>query len=417
MPSLPPASPESRRAFDRRMSFVFAGNFVSLGVFYPFFPVWLGYQGLDGDEIGLILAIQIGLRVLVCPPVLRRADRSSDRAHLLIAAGFASLAASCLFFVVDGMAQVLIATLILAAVWCPAIPLSDAIALSGVRRLGSDYGRSRLWGSIAFIAANVAGGALLGRIGHGGFPIVLTLTFLTAALVTLFAPRMGQPRQASPLPLSPTQEPWLPARSLADRFRRLAPAPDLRRLLPLLLAIALIQASHAMLNGFASLQWARLGYSPIEIGVFWAIGVTAEVALFRLAAKPLRRFGVRAFLIAAAVTAAARWSLLSTDLGLIGFAILQTTHALTFAATHVSLQTLIGSSVAENRFGAAQGLSFALQTVLMAGATFGGGLLYKSLEAGAFYAMTALALMALGLLLVAPQPQSAGSGGQTSEPS
>lgn len=399
------------------MAFVFAGNFISLGLFYPFFPVWLGHQGLDGDQIGLILAIQIGLRVLVCPPVLRRADRSRDRARLLIAAGFASLAASCLFFLVQGMAQVLIATLILAAVWCPAIPLSDAIALSGVRRLGADYGRSRLWGSLAFIAANVAGGALLGRIGHGGFPLVLSLSFLIAALVTLLAPRLGPPQQASPLPLAAPEEPWLPVRSLASRFRRLAPAPDLRRLLPLLVAMALIQASHAMLNGFASLEWARLGYSPIEIGVFWAIGVTAEVVLFRLVAKPMRRFGVRAFLLAAALTAAARWSLLSIDLGLIGFALLQTTHALTFAATHVSLQTLIGASVAENRFGAAQGLSFALQTVMMAAATFGGGLLYKNLGAGAFYAMAAMAVLALLILLVAPQPQSAASGGKTSEPS
>ena len=58
-------SAPSRRTFDRRISFVFAGNFVTLGIFFPFFPVWLGQKGLDGDEIGLILALQIGLRVLV----------------------------------------------------------------------------------------------------------------------------------------------------------------------------------------------------------------------------------------------------------------------------------------------------------------------------------------------------------------
>ncbi len=399
------------------MSLVFAGNFVTLGIFFPFFPVWLGHQGLDGEEIGLILAVQIGLRVLVCPPLLRRADRSSERAHLLIATGCASFAAANLYFLVDGFTQILVATLVLAAVWCPAIPLSDAIALSGVRRLGSDYGRSRLWGSLAFIAANVAGGVLLGHIGDGGFPLILSVTFLVAAAATLLAPRMGCPLRASPLPLSASQEPWLPQRGLTSRLRHLAPAPDLRKLLPVLLAIALIQASHALLNGFASLEWTRLEYSSAEIGCFWAIGVLAEVVLFRLAARPLRRFGVRAFLIAAALTASARWTLLAFDLGLFGFALLQASHAMTFAATHVALQSLIGSSVAENRFGAAQGLSFALQTLLMATATFGGGLLYDAFAASAFYAMAGMALAALALLLVAPQPQSIGSGGKTSDPS
>ncbi|WP_192843850.1 MFS transporter [Aureimonas sp. D3] len=407
----------TRRMFDRRMSFVFAGNFVTLGIFFPFFPVWLGHKGLDGDEIGLILALQIGLRVLVCPPVLRQADRSRDRAHLLIAAAFASLVASLPFFQVEGWSPILLATLVLAAVWCPAIPLTDAIALSGVRRLGSDYGRSRLWGSISFIAANIAGGVLIGWLGVGRFPLVLCLAFLTAALVTLAAPRLGQPLKASPLPLAPPQEPWTPSPSLVQRLRRLGPAPDMKRLLPTLIGIALIQASHALLNGFASLQWAKLGYGAVEIGVFWAIGVVAEVMLFRLAAKPLRRFGIKAVLLASALVAAARWTVFTHDLGLVGFAFLQTAHAMTFAAAHVSLQMLIGSSVAENRFGAAQGLSFALQTTLMAAATFGGGVLYQQGGAEAFYAMAAMALAAFVIIALSPQPQSAGEGGKTREPS
>lgn len=399
------------------MSFVFAGNFVTLGIFFPFFPVWLGQKGLDGDEIGLILALQIGLRVLVCPPVLRQADRSRDRAHLLIATAFASFLAAHLFFVVDGWVAILMATLVLASVWCPAIPLTDAIALSGVRRLGSDYGRSRLWGSIAFILANIAGGFLMGWLGAGRFPLILALAFLVAALVTLAAPRMGRPHEHSPLPLAPPQEPWAPSPSLIKRLRRLGPAPDMHRLLPTLLGISLIQASHALLNGFASLEWARLGYSSVEIGVFWAIGVIAEVILFRFAAKPLRRFGIKTVLCAAALIAALRWSLLTTDLGLVGFGLLQMSHAMTFAATHLSLQMLIGSSVAENRFGAAQGLSFALQTALMAAATFGGGVLYQNMGAHAFYAMALMALSALAIIALSPQPQSSGEGGKTSEPS
>ncbi len=406
-----PAHHDERRAFDRRMSFVFAGNFISLGIFYPFFPVWLGSKGLDGDAIGLILALQIGLRVLVCPPVLRRADTSRDRAHLLIATSFATFGAATLTFVVDSWLEILVATLLLSAFWCPAIPLSDAIALSGVRRLGADYGRSRLWGSIAFIAANVAGGFAIGRLGLDGFPLILSATFLVAALVTLASPRMGRPRAGTPPPLDSTPDPWVPAGVWRRRFARLMPAPDIGSLLPLLMGISLIQASHALLNGFSSLQWDRLGYGATAIGMFWAIGVVAEVVLFRFAAEPLRRFGLRAILLVTAVVATLRWCLLTLDLGLAGFALLQTTHALTFAATHVCLQSLIGSSLPENRVGAAQGLAFALQTVLLAAATFGGGVLFKGVGGDAFFAMAAMTALATLILLLAPQPQSAREGG------
>jgi len=112
-----------------------------------------------------------------------------------------------------------------------------------------------------------------------------------------------------------------------------------------------------------------------------------------------------------------RWSLLTLYLVFVGFLLLHTTHALTFAGTHLALQTLIGSAVAERRLGAAQGTAFALQTSLMAATTFGGGLLYSAFGAGAFLAMAALAGAGVLLALVAPQPQRAEVGGATSEPS
>lgn len=405
------------RAFERRMSWVFVGTFLTLGVFNPFFPVWLAAEGLDGDTIGFILAVQIALRVVACPLVLQLADRSRERADVLLAVTFASLGAALLFLVVDGWLAILLATLALAAVWSPVIPLSDAVALAGVRRLRIDYGRSRLWGSLAFIAANVAGGFAIARLGPQAFPAILVAAFAIAAVVTLGVPRLGRPRQATPAPLAPTNEPWVPTASFQRRLRRLAPAPDVRLMLPMLLAIGLVQASHALLNGFGSLQWSKRGYSSAEIGVFWAIGVVAEVVLFRFAAKPMQRLGVRGFVIVAGLACVLRWVLFTIDLGVAGFALLQLTHALTFAGTHIALQTLIGSSVAEHRLGAAQGTAFALQTTLMASATFGGGFLYTAFGAQSFLAMAAMAAVGVAILLLAPQPQRRDVGGATNEPS
>ena len=44
------------------------------------------------------------------------------------------------------------------------------MALSGVRRFNSDYARMRVWGSISFLVANLAGGIALQHFGAGILP-------------------------------------------------------------------------------------------------------------------------------------------------------------------------------------------------------------------------------------------------------
>src|SRR6202008_1618585 len=45
------------------------------------------------------------------------------------------------------------------------IPLSETMAMRGVRAAGLDYGRMRLWGSLSFIAASFGGGLAVDRFG------------------------------------------------------------------------------------------------------------------------------------------------------------------------------------------------------------------------------------------------------------
>ena len=46
-------------------------------------------------------------------------------------------------------------------VWGLALPVGEALALTGMRRFGLDYGRMRVGGSVAFIVTNLGAGALL----------------------------------------------------------------------------------------------------------------------------------------------------------------------------------------------------------------------------------------------------------------
>lgn len=395
------------------MAVVYAGTFLIFGVFQPFFPVWLKEKGLDDDWVGLILAAQIALRILVTGPVLRRADRTANRAGTLIVLACAAGLASLLFGAVDGPVAILVATLIFCALWAPLVPLGDAIALTGVRRLRIDFGRARLWGSLAFILANVGAGILFGFAGAGWFPMVLSVAFIVSVLLTLTVPKdLGAPGGATNL-----EPPVLPPPGAVVGWRRLRPAPDLAPLAPLFLTVSLIQGSHAMLNGFASIHWVSLGYSEAEIGILWAVGVAAEIVLFRFAAAPMRRLGVRGILALAGSVAVARWLLFTVDTGYASVLVFQLAHGLTFAATLVALQSVIADGVPEGRYGAAQGFAFVLQTVTTAVATLAGGFLFSQAGAGGFAAMALMAALALVILLVVPQPQRAAAGGNSVEPS
>ncbi len=65
---------------------------------------------------------------------------------------------------VEGAVAILLAFAVAAVAFSPALSLSDAYALNGLGARGRAYGPVRLWGSVAFIAANIGAGTLLGFI-------------------------------------------------------------------------------------------------------------------------------------------------------------------------------------------------------------------------------------------------------------
>lgn len=339
----------------------------------------------------MVLAAQIGVRVAISPSVLSFADRSRERAYVLLALAWMATAAAVAFSIAEGFSAILLVALLLAAIWGSVIPLTDAVAIAGVRRRLADYGRTRLWGSVAFIFSNVAGGVIIGHYGIAWFPALLFLAFLAAALMTCLVPRIG--RTAAITAHQPR----------VIGLRRLWPRGDIAHLLPALLAVALIQSSHALFYGFGSILWTERGYSAVEVGILWAIGVVAEIFLFRYASRIVKIIGARRFLMLGGAMGVVRWCLFPVDLGLFGYAILQIAHGFTFGATHLSLQNLIGSNVSEHRIGAAQGTAFALHTTMMAGATFGSGAAYAALGANAFFVMAGLAAGGLALTVLAPR--------------
>ena len=56
----------------------------------------------------------------------------------------------------------------------------NSLALSGVRRFGSNYSHMRIWGSIAFLGANFGGGVILSWTSPQAVPVIMTLSLCVA---------------------------------------------------------------------------------------------------------------------------------------------------------------------------------------------------------------------------------------------
>ena len=376
------------------MSVGFAGVFAPLAVQLAFLPVWFEHVGFTSGQIGLLLGLPLLVRVLTTPPLLALADRVPDRKAYFAACAAAAFATSIGYFAFASFGPLLIVTILVAVATAVAIPLADAIALSGVRRLAVEYGTMRLWGSVAFVAITLGVGWVVERTGVGFVPFAVAGTLLVTLGCGLY------------LPSAPRLEGHRPATELLGD----------RTLLLALAAGAMANAAHALFYGFSSIHWTGLGFSATTIGLLWGLGVAAEVALFALAVPLLP--GVRPLQLVAVGCAVGivRWAMFTVDGGVVWFASNALLHGATFGAVLLGVQRLIAERVDDARQGSAQALASAMMAPATAVVTLVSGWLYGALGGDAFWIMAAFAAAGLSLVLLAFQPQSAGEGGETSDP-
>jgi PPP family 3-phenylpropionic acid transporter len=395
-----------------RLGFLYAALFLVIGCYLPYMPVWLSWRTLSADQIAILLATPLYIRIVFTPVISFVADLLGNRRGIVIALAWGSLGSFALLWVSDGFWQMMLAIALLAVNWTTIMPLVETIAISGIRKSGLDYGRVRLWGSLTFIGASLAAGIVIQFRDAGTvLPMLMTATALLIFAAYL-VPRDVEPkRQGSPV------------RRLRLRHAfALARAP---LFLLFLLAAAMIQGSHALLYAFGSLHWRAQGFSGGTIGALWSIGVIAEVALFAVSGRLVSYVGSTRLMVLAGGAAVVRWAVLALDPPLLATGLVQTLHALSFGATHLAAIHFLTHAVPEDRSATAQGLYAAVVAGLVLGSvTIACGPLYEAYGGQAYAAMVLLAGIGTaaaallgchwqGGLVVGDQPHSAGKGVKT----
>jgi len=374
-----------------RLAGYYGAVFGAGGVLLPFWPSWLGAQGLGASEIGVLLAAAMVARILATPLIARVADTTGERKRLVVLLCAASLACWALFPVVAGFWMLLIVGVLAQGSSAASMPLVEDMTLGAVRAStrdgvvrageGLEYGRIRLVGSVTFLLAAALGGVwLTGRAADH----VLVLMIAGAGWVFVAALLLPDLRPTERLSID-----------LVGGLRTVLTRPGFA---PLFLAAGLIQASHMVYYGFGTLQWRAAGLSDGFIGVLWAEGVVAEIALFWYAAALMRRIHPVHMMVLGGAIGALRWLGTGATHDPIPLLVLQALHGVSFGATHIGALHFLRERAPAGLTATAQGLYSALAMGMLGGLTMmASGPLVSALGAAAYFVMAAMCVAGAAL--------------------
>ncbi len=370
-----------------RYSCAYGALFLVIGVFMPFWPLWLADRGLGAEQISWLLAIASWVRIATTPALCRAYDRGGWFRHLPIALVLTATAGFALFSVAQGFWVFLLLQVFTAIAFQPLMPIVDSRAMAEVRAERLDYGRIRLWGSLTFILATLGAGYLL-----EWQPTSIVLWLMLSALLLTAAAIAVLPQE----PRRPAPERHGAAH---DGKARLSEIFKKRPLVVCLVVGALIQGSHGMYYALGSLHWQSAGLSSETIGWLWSLGVIAEILLFARGSLLLRRVGPSGLLVAAGLAGTLRWVVLGSTTELLAILLAQTLHAFTFAATHLALMHAISTYAPPRLASTTQALNTSVgYGVAIGGAMLASGALYERFGGETYFAMAGLCLLAMTVL-------------------
>ncbi|HCV66445.1 MAG TPA: 3-phenylpropionate MFS transporter [Serratia sp.] len=354
--------------------------FFSYGIFLPFWGVWLKGEGIPPETIGILLGAGLVARFLGS---LLIAPRVKDPSHLVTALrllALLTLAFAIGFCFGNGWGWLMLVIAGFNLFFSPLVPLTDALAGTWQKQITLDYGRVRLWGSLAFVIGSALTGQMVSVWGHNAI--------LYSLIISILAMLLGMMLKPSVMPQGEAR-----THSEADRslWEMLKEGPVWR----FLLCVTLLQGAHAGYYSFGSIYWQEAGYSASTIGYLWSLGVVAEVIIFASSNFLFRRWNARNLLLLSACCGILRWGLMANSTELGWLLVIQILHCGTFTVCHLAAMRFIAARKGPEviRLQAvysalAMGGGIAIMTVIA-------GFLFEYLQGGVFWVMAAVVLPAL----------------------
>lgn len=284
----------------------------------PYWSLYLSSLGYTAKEIGWLMAILTGTRIIAPNFWGWMSDRFQKRLSYI---RFGALFGFLLFLGITLANEFFWIALVIFAYsffWSAILSQFEVITLNHLEHKRETYSHVRLWGSIGFIIAVGGLGLIFDLIEIGYLPVFVAVLMLCIWLSTLFIWE---------LPETPTKPGSGGVWSIIKR-------PEV---LVFFAVFFLLQVSHGPYYVFFSVYLEAHHYSKTMIGFLWSLGVIAEVVLFIFMHRLLIRFNLRQIILVSLMLTTVRWIAIANGIdNLPLLLIVQCLHALSFGAMHAA---------------------------------------------------------------------------------
>ncbi len=376
------------------LSAFYLAYFAYVGAYSPYFGLYLQSIGHDAAAIGLLLSAQQVMRIVAPNLWAAIADRTGRRAHWIRLALAGGLVCMGGLFLTSAFWPLFVFLALIGFFTNAALPLFETLTFAHLKDDLGRYGRIRLWGSIGFVLAVMGVGALLDLLSIEALLWISMLPLAGALLVSLAVPDAIVNRHAqAALPI------W----------------PVLRQpaVMALFGACFLNCMAHGPLYNFYSIHLTDHGYGKTAVGVLWSIGVVAEILLFLVMPRLLKRWHASQIFAASFAFGTLRFVLIGWGADQVWLMVLaQLMHAATFGAYHAAALGMVNTWFPDSMRSRGQALYMSLS--FGAGGMIGGigsGFLWQSVGPG--WTLTGSSLVCLLGLVLALRSGSAPAREQT----
>lgn len=349
---------------------------VALGI--TFMPLWLRSQGLTETGIGILLAVAAMLAVGINPLVGGVADRTRRNKAMLI--GLIVLATLASFAFLAQLAPVLVASVFLVyrLVSAPLIPLSESILIANLAAYRLEFGWVRALGSASVVATTLLCGFLVDWTGPAAIVSMLAVILLMQIVLSTALPNAR--RDGSDTAISPA--------AIAKTLRN-------RGFLLLIGSAAISQACHGVFYAYSTFRWLEAGHSTSAIGVFWGIGVGAEIVAFACGRQITASLSPARIIAVACLAGTLRWGLFGLSAGLLPTLAVQILQGATLGMTQVGVAAYLRQNMPSEFLASATGVYSACGGLFTGLCILIGGRLYLAGSGNVFLFTAALCILAL----------------------
>jgi PPP family 3-phenylpropionic acid transporter len=330
--------------------------FVTVGIFLPYWSLYLKSIGMNAEQIGILSAIVVFTKIFVTYLWGWIVDHTGRRIRVIRIASICSAVSFSVALYVQSFWGLAIVLFIFSLFWSASLPQIEAATLAHLGEKTHIYTNIRVWGSVGFIITVWLLGMVFEFIDISNVPWLMLLSMIIVWLMSLLIPEQAVVHHEDGSP---------GIRSILFRPQVLA----------FFAVCFLMLAGHGPYYTFYSIYLEEHGYSSTFIGQMWSLGVIAEVILFMLMQHLSRFASLRNLLLASLIFAVIRWLLIGYFVeSLVLLVVAQIFHAATFGIYHAVAILYV------HRFfrGRLQGRGQALYSSV----GFGAGMAFGSLASG-----------------------------------